>query len=417
MKKVVAMVSSFVIYFTLFCISAFSETEKLSGYESFEDTAPLFALSVLEKWDFNFEGSSLRKMYDETENIIYLDLYMDYRLEALRSNYDGFVYDSESLNEIEKELHEQMDTIFSKIRLNTPNVVVNVISSDNCLVETHATEQNISYLQNEEPIVYTKCNEIFYLYDTSSVTKSGLNEMKIKRMDDVFQPILSKIKINGAVELSGFFSKETEGFVVKLSLLENPSEYASDLFDGIVQKVNEPISAIKNLFEKTLGTKEIDFYEVIVTKDKKICAFYKNGEPSVPVNCALGHYFPQANEPGECMVCSKSGTNAPADNDYPNDNDCVYSSSVSEDYKAGLYVYAKELVSTHLKSPSTAQFPNYSVCDYQKGEDGVYFVVGYVDSQNSFGAMIRENWGCMIQEVGTKWKAIMVQIGENIYFD
>lgn len=95
----------------------------------------------------------------------------------------------------------------------------------------------------------------------------------------------------------------------------------------------------------------------------------------------------------------------------------TYGSSISEDYKAGLFVYAKELVTAHLKSPLTAKFPNYSECSYQKGEDGVYMVVGYVDSQNSFGAMIRETWGCMIQEVGTKWQVIMVQIGDNIYFD
>ena len=95
----------------------------------------------------------------------------------------------------------------------------------------------------------------------------------------------------------------------------------------------------------------------------------------------------------------------------------TYGSSISEDYKAGLFVYAKELVTAHLKSPLTAKFPNYSECSYQKGEDGVYMVVGYVDSQNSFGAMIRETWGCMIQEVGTKWQVVMVQIGDNIYFD
>lgn len=92
-------------------------------------------------------------------------------------------------------------------------------------------------------------------------------------------------------------------------------------------------------------------------------------------------------------------------------------SYISDDYKAGLFAFAKEMVSSHLKSPTTAKYPLYTQCSFQKGEDNVYMITGYVDSQNGFGATVREQWGCMIQEIGSKWKMVMVQIGDNYYYD
>lgn len=53
---------------------------------------------------------------------------------------------------------------------------------------------------------------------------------------------------------------------------------------------------------------------------------------------------------------------------------------------------AQNLVKEQLKSPSTASFPS-SASAYSVQTDGTYFYVsGYVDAQNSFGAELRQEW-------------------------
>jgi len=53
---------------------------------------------------------------------------------------------------------------------------------------------------------------------------------------------------------------------------------------------------------------------------------------------------------------------------------------------------AQNLVKEQLKSPSTASFPS-SASAYRVETDGTYFYVsGYVDAQNSFGAELRQEW-------------------------
>lgn len=54
-------------------------------------------------------------------------------------------------------------------------------------------------------------------------------------------------------------------------------------------------------------------------------------------------------------------------------------------------VIAKEIVSSYLKAPSTAKFPFLTEFRMQRYGD-IVAVSGYVDSQNSFGAMIRSEW-------------------------
>ena len=56
---------------------------------------------------------------------------------------------------------------------------------------------------------------------------------------------------------------------------------------------------------------------------------------------------------------------------------------------------AKSDVPNYLKSPSTADFPNVLGDDWIVVRDSDYFYVkSYVDSQNSFGAMLRTNFIC-----------------------
>lgn len=54
-----------------------------------------------------------------------------------------------------------------------------------------------------------------------------------------------------------------------------------------------------------------------------------------------------------------------------------------------LMIKCEEVVKSVLKSPSTANFPDYTEWGFQQHGDGIYLVSGYVDAQNGFGAEIR----------------------------
>lgn len=53
---------------------------------------------------------------------------------------------------------------------------------------------------------------------------------------------------------------------------------------------------------------------------------------------------------------------------------------------------AQLLVKRKLKSPSTAKFPPTSTAKITKSATGTWIVSSYVDSQNGFGAMVRNDW-------------------------
>ena len=54
-------------------------------------------------------------------------------------------------------------------------------------------------------------------------------------------------------------------------------------------------------------------------------------------------------------------------------------------------VFAKDVIKKTLKSPSTAEFVDVKAYELSNLKD-VWAVNGYVDSQNSFGAIIRSQW-------------------------
>ena len=45
-----------------------------------------------------------------------------------------------------------------------------------------------------------------------------------------------------------------------------------------------------------------------------------------------------------------------------------------------------------LKAPSTATFCKYSDCDFTIYDDGTIAIEGWVDAQNSYGAMLRTHF-------------------------
>ncbi len=82
---------------------------------------------------------------------------------------------------------------------------------------------------------------------------------------------------------------------------------------------------------------------------------------------------------------------------------------------------AHQAVVSVLKAPATAKFPvindfdkdSYSVSKYK---DGPYLVKGYVDSQNSFGAMLRNNWAVTLEFDGEEGFFVSnIEVGERVY--
>ena len=62
-------------------------------------------------------------------------------------------------------------------------------------------------------------------------------------------------------------------------------------------------------------------------------------------------------------------------------------------------IQCENYVRDGLKSPSTAKFP-FLLSDVEKLENNMYIVRSYVDAQNSFGALIRNNYYCKIKYIG-----------------
>lgn len=98
-------------------------------------------------------------------------------------------------------------------------------------------------------------------------------------------------------------------------------------------------------------------------------------------------YFPEA-----CRSCVRS------------------SSSYSSDSEIDAYTTAKNIISKNLKAPSTAKFLSY---DRQSItiSGNIYTVNGYVDAQNSFGAMLRSYYTVTLRGSAYNWNI------ESIVFD
>ena len=103
----------------------------------------------------------------------------------------------------------------------------------------------------------------------------------------------------------------------------------------------------------------------------------------------IGGYLYATNKP------KQSDTSYPSTSTYKSSSSYSSSSSssyISSDQEATAITLAQELVKKELKSPSTAKFP-WSFSEYTVSRSGENWIVkGYVDAQNSFGAMIRSNF-------------------------
>lgn len=69
---------------------------------------------------------------------------------------------------------------------------------------------------------------------------------------------------------------------------------------------------------------------------------------------------------------------------------------------------AREFVKQRLKAPSTAKFAPGRESAVAILPDGNYAVQSWVDSQNSFGAMIRTKYIAVLKPMGDKWQLVKI---------
>ncbi len=81
-------------------------------------------------------------------------------------------------------------------------------------------------------------------------------------------------------------------------------------------------------------------------------------------------------------------------------------------------VEAEELIKNTLKAPATAEFPTCSSISIERLENDGFRVASYVDSQNSYGALIRTDWTIVFYytDGGTKTRTdLLIVDGETVY--
>jgi hypothetical protein len=79
--------------------------------------------------------------------------------------------------------------------------------------------------------------------------------------------------------------------------------------------------------------------------------------------------------------------------------------------------FAEELLSPHLRAPASAKYPLSTVKGAPlpkiAGLPPLYIVTGSVDSQNGFGAMIRETWSLYLSWNGGRLEPFRVDLGRE----
>lgn len=67
----------------------------------------------------------------------------------------------------------------------------------------------------------------------------------------------------------------------------------------------------------------------------------------------------------------------------------------------------RSFITDRLKSPGSARFSDSSETERTSKSDGGFLITGWVDSQNSFGALLRSHYSCSIMpSANDQWKLI-----------
>ena len=86
----------------------------------------------------------------------------------------------------------------------------------------------------------------------------------------------------------------------------------------------------------------------------------------------------------------------------------------TKDNSTMAYIMMQDFVKRRLKSPASAKFPFASEQDISiQKDEHEYVIFAYVDSQNSFGAMIRTYYSGVVKQIDAEnWQLVTLDIGE-----
>jgi len=81
--------------------------------------------------------------------------------------------------------------------------------------------------------------------------------------------------------------------------------------------------------------------------------------------------------------------------------------TTTENRDDAVRVCKEKFIPDRLKAPATAKFSNITTTD----NAGTYTVTGSVDSENSFGALIRSTFICSVHSSGNQWVLDSATVG------
>lgn len=87
----------------------------------------------------------------------------------------------------------------------------------------------------------------------------------------------------------------------------------------------------------------------------------------------------------------------------------------------GAYYSSRNFIKKALKAPATAEFSN-PITDKETTSstvthEGRIQSKGFVDAQNSFGALLRQSWMVVVQPEGEQWRIVYALLGKDILID
>jgi hypothetical protein len=74
----------------------------------------------------------------------------------------------------------------------------------------------------------------------------------------------------------------------------------------------------------------------------------------------------------------------------------------------------RSFITDRLKSPGSAKFSDSSETERTTRSDGGFLITGWVDSQNSFSALMRNRYSCSIMPLGNEqWKLVDLKLQQT----
>jgi hypothetical protein len=213
-----------------------------------------------------------------------------------------------------------------------------------------------------------------------------------------------RLRVEASTELDAFNIVEGSGLYVSAIRKENPHEKLIHGDSSVPHSIQAELCENASRFDSSTSTTNGDIQNPHASK-------------SAATNWIPSKTRPQNDWAGAgvliiailiasvffCHLIYPSSSQSRSSGDESTSTNGDGQSTLSSDIQAQAWTVAKDAVESQLKAPATESFPwlDYTVTKH----DSKYYVVSYVDAENSFGAKIRtkfvvvEDTGFRVQDV------------------